>query len=73
MAYISLEKLMKKGKTSLYKLVLMAASRANDLAQGAKPLVDTKTNKVTTLALEEIAQGKVGYEDTKPKGKGAAA
>lgn len=61
MAYIPLEKLMQKD-TSLYKLVLSAAARANELAQGAQPLTQTASKKVSTIALEEIAAGKVSYE-----------
>ena len=64
MAYIPLEKLMRKD-TSLYKLILMAAARANELAQGAQPLISTSSKKVSTIALEEIAAGKVHYKEVK--------
>lgn len=69
MAYISLEKMLKDGKTSLYKLVIMAAGRANELAGGASPLVKTNAKKVSVAALEEIAAGKVSYDEIKAKGK----
>ena len=69
MSYIPLEKLLKKKKASLYKLVLTAAARANELTQGAQPLIQTVSKKVSIAALEEIAAGKVNYEETKPKGK----
>ena len=68
MAYIPLEKLMKKD-TSLYKLILTAAARANELAQGAPPLVHAGSKKVSTIALEEIASGKVSYKDVKRQKK----
>ncbi|MCM8775330.1 MAG: DNA-directed RNA polymerase subunit omega [Candidatus Omnitrophica bacterium] len=68
-SYIPLEKLLKKQNTSLYKLVLTAAARANELIQGAQPLVASQCKKATTIALEEIADGKVRYEENKPKGK----
>lgn len=68
MAYVALEKLMRQD-TSLYKLVLAAAARANELAQGAQPLVRTASKKVSTIALEEIAAGKVGYELKKTQAK----
>lgn len=68
MAYIPLEKLMRKD-TSLYKLILTAAARANELAQGAPPLVNVGTKKVSTIALEEIATGKVSYKDVKKQKK----
>lgn len=64
MAYIPLEKLMRKD-TSLYKLILTAAARANELAQGAQPLIQAKTKKISTIALEEIAAGKVHYKEKK--------
>lgn len=73
MPYIPLEKLVRKPDTSLYKLVLVAAARANELAQGAHPLVKCDSKKVSTITLEEIAADKVRYEDNKPKGKKAAA
>ena len=64
MAYIPLEKLMRKD-TSLFKLVLTAAARANELAQGAQPLIPAASKKVSTIALEEIAAGKVTYKEVK--------
>lgn len=64
MAHAALERLMKKD-VSLYKMILTAAARANELAQGAQPLVSTTTKKVATIALEEIASGKVSYRDRK--------
>ncbi len=73
MTYVSLEKSLKKSDASLYKIVLTAAARANELAQGAQPLVKTQSKKVSTIALEEIAAGKVRYEETKPKNKKASA
>lgn len=73
MSYVPLEKLVKKDQTSIFKLVLTAASRANELAQGAQPLVKTSSKKVSTVALEEIAAGKVRYEETKTKGSKKSA
>lgn len=70
MSYIPLEKLTRKD-TSLYKLILTAAARANELAQGAQPLVQTASKKVSTIALEEIASGKVSYKMKKAAAKKA--
>ncbi len=61
---VSMEDLV-KNVNSQYKLVLVAAQRANALAGGAPPLVVTKSKKVAAAALEEIAKGKVHYEETK--------
>ena len=68
MAYIPLEKLMRKDM-SLFKLILAAAARANELAQGAQPLMQASSKKVSTIALEEIATGKVNYKEKKASAK----
>lgn len=44
---------------SIYKLVVIAAKRAKELSEGGQKLVDTDLRKVTSIALEEIRQGKV--------------
>ncbi|MFH1853799.1 MAG: DNA-directed RNA polymerase subunit omega [Candidatus Omnitrophota bacterium] len=54
------EKILKNGD-SIFKITLLAAKRAVDLNNGAKKLVDTKAVKFSTIALEEIAQGKIKY------------
>lgn len=70
MAYIPLEKILPQTKdASLYKTVLAAAARANELAQGAQPLVKTDSKKVATIALMEMAAKKVKYVEIKAKGK----
>ena len=69
MAYIPLEKLLNKDEASHYKLVLTAAARANELTQGATPLLTTGSKKVSTVALEEIAAQKVWYEAVAKKSK----
>lgn len=70
MAYMPLEKLIRKD-TSLFKLILTAAARANELAQGAQPLIQTTSKKVSTIALEEIVAGKVNYKEKKSASKKA--
>lgn len=55
---ISMENLYSKTK-SLYKLVILASKRALELNSGAPRLVESRTNKVALIALEEIADGKV--------------
>ncbi|MCK5889905.1 MAG: DNA-directed RNA polymerase subunit omega [Methylococcales bacterium] len=42
-----------------FKLVLLAAQRARQLAKGAEPFVARGKNKDTVLALREIAEGHV--------------
>ncbi len=70
--HITLEQLIKTPEASIFKTVLAAAARANELAGGAQPFVKTQSKKVTTIALEEFAAGQVRYEETKPKKKASA-
>ena len=45
---------------SIYKLCNLAAIRAMELNGGMKKLIDAEPNeKVTTIAIREIAEGKV--------------
>jgi len=59
-----------KDTESIFKLVIIAARRANELNNGSQKLINTLTTKISTIALEEIAAGKVGYkakgQKTKP-------
>ncbi|MBN1688118.1 MAG: DNA-directed RNA polymerase subunit omega [Candidatus Omnitrophica bacterium] len=74
MPYVPIEKLLKhQSEPSLFRTVLTAAVRANQLAQGAQPLVKTDSKKVATIALEEVADGKVNYVEEKTKGKKASS
>jgi len=40
-----------------FDLVLMAAKRARQLSNGARPAVDAGNDKTTVVALTEISQG----------------
>ena len=44
---------------SRYKLTIVAFKRVKQLLKGAKPLVEPEGNKLTVVALKEIAAGKV--------------
>ena len=69
MAQVPIEELLQRSG-SIYRLVILAARRAKELAGGAPPLVHTSHRKVTSIALEEILQGKVLYkEPDAPAGK----
>lgn len=47
---------------SLYRLVIIAARRANQIGKPeARPLVPTTSKKATVVALDEIHEGKVTY------------
>lgn len=60
MSYMPIGKVF-KDSDSIFKLTIIAARRAVELNNGANKLIDTKTSKFSTIALEEIAAGKVKY------------
>ena len=66
MEHVSLEEVMKKSKCR-FGLVLAAAFRANELILGEPQLVQCESKKPTTIALEELAQGKVSFKIGKAK------
>jgi DNA-directed RNA polymerase omega subunit len=60
MVYIPIEKLLDKADNSVYKLVMLAAKRTLEIAEGQPKLVSADSSlKPSSIALEEIAQGKV--------------
>jgi len=61
MSYIPREKIFENGD-SLYKVTLIAAKRAIELSNGAQKLIEAGSKKFSTLALQEISQGKVRYK-----------
>lgn len=61
MSEVQIEGLLKRCG-SVYKLVILAAKRAKEVSDGAPPLVEAPPRKVTSIALEEILQGKVLYK-----------
>jgi len=68
MGYVPLEKVLDKTNYSIYKLVILASKRSLEIAEGQPKLVEADASaKPSTLALEEIAQGKVVIKKTKTK------
>ena len=56
----TIEELLPHSGGSVYRLVRMAANRATELADGKPCLIQKpSSDKFTTIALEEIAQGKI--------------
>ncbi len=43
--------------TNMFQLVLVAAKRARQLANGAAPMVEWENDKPTVVALREVAEG----------------
>lgn len=68
MGYVPLENLLDKTENSIYKLVIMAAKRALEIAEGQPKMVEgNASSKPSTLALYEIAAGKLHYQISKAK------
>ncbi len=65
-----LEDLIQNTEKSVYKLVILAAWRALELAEGDNKLTKKEVrNKPTAIALEEIAEGKIKIKSIKDKEK----
>jgi DNA-directed RNA polymerase subunit omega len=47
---------------SKYSLVIIGARRGRDLQAGAPKQVDSRSNKPVTVALEELAAGRLFFE-----------
>jgi DNA-directed RNA polymerase subunit omega len=60
MIYPSADKLEDRG--SKYALVVLAAKRAKQIKSGVQPLINTDSKNPLTIALEEIAAGKITCE-----------
>lgn len=52
---------------SHYQLVIVAARRTKQLSEGAPKLIDIECSKPTTVALWEIAKGKIKYSEREGK------
>lgn len=66
MLQVDMEQLLDKSGGSIYKLVIVASKRALEIAEGQPKLVDMLiTAKPSTIALQEIAEGKVYYAKNK--------
>lgn len=64
MIYPELKTLMER-VDSRYSLVVQVAKRARQLVAGDEPLVDMDSSKSVTVAIQEVAEGKIGYRRTK--------
>ena len=68
MRYEGREKLLGQSLGSIYKLVILASKRALEIAEGQPRLVeDAPTAKPSTVALHEIAEGKIEARKIKAK------
>jgi len=65
----SLDQLMEK-VDSKYSLVIIGARRGRELQDGKPKLVDSKSNKPVTIALEELSMNKLFFERGKSTPRG---
>ena len=70
MIHVPIENLLDKTQGSIYKLVILASRRALEIAEGQPTLVGLSlaTTKPSTIALHEIADGKVQFKKVKSGG-----
>lgn len=61
MDIISLPFELKDVNIERYRLVIISCQRARQLVDGAKPYIETKGVKSTTVGIEEVLQGKVEF------------
>jgi DNA-directed RNA polymerase omega subunit len=68
MEYVPVEQLLDKSENSVYKLVILASKRGIEIAEGQPKLVAADpVTKPSTVALFEIARGKVCAKKAKPE------
>ncbi len=62
--------ILPKTVDSKFRFITVAAQRAKQLQNGAKPRVESKTRKSTRVAMQEVLAGAVSWEireDAKPE------
>jgi len=68
MAYLATDKMIGSSCSSIYKLVILAAKRGLEIAEGQPKLVEANVNvKPATVALMEITAGLISCKRIKPK------
>ena len=61
MVYLPMDDMLKKSD-SIYKLVMLVCARAKELNEGVPPLIESKSQKWITVALEELKENKINYK-----------
>ena len=64
--------ILPKDVDSKFRFITVAAQRAKQLQNGAKPRVEVKSRKPTRVAIEEVLAGAVSWE-VREDSKGAKA
>lgn len=68
MGYFSRDNLLAYSNDSIYKLVILVSKRAIEIAEGQPKMVEmSSAARPSTIALEEIAEGKVQCKGPKAK------
>ena len=67
--------ILPKDVDSKFRFITVAAQRAKQIQNGAKPRVETRSRKATGIAMQEVLAGAVSWEvkDEKPKPEEGAA
>lgn len=62
------KQILKEEGDSKYTMVMVIAKRARQIVDGSESLVETKSNKPVTIALEEFLQDKIEFSRPEIKG-----
>ena len=65
--------ILPKDVDSKFRFITVAAQRAKQIQNGAKPRVEAKSRKATRVAMEEVVAGAVSWEVKEEPEKAAAA
>jgi DNA-directed RNA polymerase subunit omega len=52
---------------SKYRFIIIAAERAKQLQNNAKPKIKTRSTKPAHVAMQEVEQGLIGFEIPQPE------
>jgi DNA-directed RNA polymerase subunit omega len=58
--------ILPKDVDSKFRFIVVAAQRAKQLQNGAKPRVETRSRKPTRIAMEEALAGAISWEHKDP-------
>ncbi|MFA5090263.1 MAG: DNA-directed RNA polymerase subunit omega [Candidatus Omnitrophota bacterium] len=65
---VALENLLDESGDSVYKLVILVSKRALEIAEGQPKLIEADSSiKPSTVAMQEIAAGKLHYKQIRPQ------
>lgn len=53
---------LKEISDSRYELVMAISKRARRIVEGSNPLIETKSTKPVSIAIEELVEGKIDFE-----------